>query len=391
VDSNAPAPSSTSLGARKKLAFGLLLSSLSLAFAELTLSALDGKVYFNRGLRRGGIITPYDPSTSAELWSDEFLVRYETNSFGFRDRSRAEKPIAGQQRLALLGDSFGEGWGVGQELSFAALVDRALGPEAELWNTARAGGCQVQQVFQARDVMERFAPSWLIIQLFDNDLTDNDTIHPRFPLTPSGDLGPLPSAYRPKHGPRAALKRWWRRRRLKLGLQQLRYWLAGRTRFAHRFFVPGRRSAPPEPSTLAAKDRRASVDWSEVPCLEYHAAVEAKPSTSSFVRQRRLLDQIYREASAQGVSIALIYVPDRRVFRDPRLVADDGRQNRHLANLKSFSRATDTPLLDLQSELRAHHPDPEALYFVGDGHFNTLGHARVAELVAPWLEGLLGR
>ena len=125
-----------------------------------------------------GVLIPYEPNSEADLLTDEFRVRYRTNRFGYRDRldRRAER-TPGVARIGLLGDSFAAGWGVEFEETFGDRFERATG--IEVVNAAKNGGCPLWFVPQARFVRERFAPDWLLVQIFDNDLDDNLDDHRR--------------------------------------------------------------------------------------------------------------------------------------------------------------------------------------------------------------------
>src|SRR5262249_13379683 len=146
--------------------------AFSLVLAELVARQATPEVYLQRRVRDAGVLIPYEPNTEADLLTDEFRVRYRTNSFGYRDRldRRAER-TPGVARIALLGDSFAAGWGVEFEETFGDRFERATG--IEVVNTAKNGGCPLWFVPQARYIRERFAPDWLLVQIFDNDLDDN--------------------------------------------------------------------------------------------------------------------------------------------------------------------------------------------------------------------------
>ena len=129
-------------------------------------------MYLQRRVRDAGVLIPYEPNSEADLLTDEFRVRYRTNRFGYRDRQdrRAER-TPGVARIGLLGDSFAAGWGVEFEETFGDRFERATG--IEVVNAAKNGGCALWFVPQARFVRETFAPDWLLVQIFDNDLDDN--------------------------------------------------------------------------------------------------------------------------------------------------------------------------------------------------------------------------
>ena len=54
---------------------------------------------------------------------------WTTNARGMRDREHPSEKTPGTVRMALLGDSIGAGWGVGDGLGFASLLERSPGVE----------------------------------------------------------------------------------------------------------------------------------------------------------------------------------------------------------------------------------------------------------------------
>jgi lysophospholipase L1-like esterase len=70
------------------------------------------------------------------FWSD--WVYFKRNNLGYMDRDFAAK-APGTYRILLLGDSFTEGAGLSREQTFGRLMERALGPHAEVYNLGHAG------------------------------------------------------------------------------------------------------------------------------------------------------------------------------------------------------------------------------------------------------------
>ncbi len=173
--------------------WALLLASLVFAFAlaEGAARSVVDDVYLERQIRSGGVFTPYEPHGRADLLTSEFRVGYRINRFGHRDREdRDEARTPGVARVALLGDSFGAGWGVSFEDTFGARFEATSG--IEVVNAAKNGGCPLWFVPQARFVTERFAPDWLLVQLFDNDPEDNVQFADRFALEVGDPVGDGP-------------------------------------------------------------------------------------------------------------------------------------------------------------------------------------------------------
>ena len=74
-----------------------------------------------------------------EKWDGKKQKRIFTNSIGFFDKKiRKVKKINNKKRILLIGDSFIEGSGIDYEKTFSGLLDKHLGEEYEILNSALA-------------------------------------------------------------------------------------------------------------------------------------------------------------------------------------------------------------------------------------------------------------
>jgi lysophospholipase L1-like esterase len=115
----------------------------------------------------------YDPKISYRLRpgqctfsGKEFSTRYMINRLGMRDdESSLDHP-----EIVVAGDSFAMGWGVGQEQTFAQIIERRSG--MKVLNSAIASYGTVREMKILRDVpLDRL--KYLIIQYCENDLEEN--------------------------------------------------------------------------------------------------------------------------------------------------------------------------------------------------------------------------
>lgn len=109
-----------------------------------------------------------------------FDVTYRSNAFGMRD---AETPMSGEtHRVVVLGDSFVEGWGVGDDARFTEVLERATGIEHLNFGTSGGFG-STQSYVLYKTLASRFSHDAVIFAILpDNDFADD---------TPSAeDLGP---------------------------------------------------------------------------------------------------------------------------------------------------------------------------------------------------------
>jgi hypothetical protein len=97
------------------------------------------------------------------------------NSFGFRDPPRSGIKQPGTFRIVGLGDSHMFGWGVAQDQTFVAVLERLLrqqsrGVNFEVWNTAVPGYNTVQEVEAFALRADELMPDLVVINYVDNDM-----------------------------------------------------------------------------------------------------------------------------------------------------------------------------------------------------------------------------
>ncbi len=270
------------------------------------------------------------PELRARFVRPEFDVVVEHGPDGFRAPGRP-LPRSGPT-LAVLGDSFVWGWGVGQgEVLTDHLAHRLDRPVRNLGLNA-AGTAQEMLLLESR---ASTAPEALLL-FFHNDLGDNTDARrgerPVFALE-GGVLASRP----PTRRRGGAL---FRRSRL-LSLVRLE---------VDRILAAGRGGAT---GTPVCDDPAA---W----------ALEAT---------------LLARAARVGPRLRLVYVPAASEL-EARSSCHDG--------LKAISDALGLPLLDLRPGLGAACPEGRGhgapCYFLRDGHWTARGHRAAAELLAAWIE-----
>lgn len=113
------------------------------------------------------------PHSEFKHVSPEYNLIYHANAWGMRDKDR-DKRSNGRKRVAVLGDSFIEGWGVETESRMSDRLEAATGVEHMNFGTSGSFGptqCLMLFAHLAKD----FQPSSLIISILpDNDFLDDD-------------------------------------------------------------------------------------------------------------------------------------------------------------------------------------------------------------------------
>ena len=127
-------------------------------------------------------------------------VVHTVNSLGLRDRERPLAKKADVTRIAVLGDSVVWGFGVPSDETFVTVLERELGPTAEVWNL----GVQATNTFNQKARYARLAPlihpDLTVVVVVFNDLQPHAE---HFRITKVGTLSieernaPFPDFMRP--------------------------------------------------------------------------------------------------------------------------------------------------------------------------------------------------
>jgi hypothetical protein len=103
-----------------------------------------------------------------------FEARYSSNSFGMKDKPRSFDKKG--PRVAVLGDSFAEGYGVDNRQTFSSLLEEkhfAAGTEFLNFGTSGAFGT-IQEWLLYKNFVRKFKPDVVLVAfLNNNDVTDN--------------------------------------------------------------------------------------------------------------------------------------------------------------------------------------------------------------------------
>lgn len=103
-----------------------------------------------------------------------FDVKYKFNSYGARDKERS---TSGQSRTLVFGDSFIEGWGVDQDKTLAAYLEKISGKEFLNFGNSGSGFAVLNEYILYRDFASKYEHDSVIVGLTTgNDFADNDPI-----------------------------------------------------------------------------------------------------------------------------------------------------------------------------------------------------------------------
>lgn len=324
-----------------------------------------------------------------------------TSRLGLRDRNHApgETP-----RVLGVGDSFTFGWGVEQNDTFLAHLERALrvglpSVRAGVWNAGLSYTSQAHQDELVRHVYDKIRPDAVVLAFSeDNDIDENIVWNPNLGHFP--ETGDIPreavDAYRDglrgvlvrdflfKH---SAVVRFFRQRHLRSSMA------AEVAALDARLQAHGLKGAPL--SRMVADEARR----------RFLQAFSNKYDDDWRVTEI-LLERMRRFVADRGSKLVLVRIPSRMSVEDPAWTAAKERfcgdaaagdggcgtlDRAHTARrLSAYASAHGIPYVDPEADLRASAERGEVVYLPEDIHLSRLGHARVGERLAALVVPLLG-
>jgi hypothetical protein len=329
------------------------------------------------------------PQARITFREPEFTVEVAINSHGLRDPERAYESPPSTFRILALGDSFVEGYTVPLSETVTQILERVLNGRSrfEVLNGGTAGYSTDQEYLFYHFEGVRYEPKIVVLFFYFNDILYNARARysggdPKPLLKQDGDRLVVTNAPVPAPAPESAPKLERARPR---GSALLR-WIQGRLRHgAPRLYnalatvglwAPVRHKPPPEQYAVYRRDGSPEI-------------------REAWMQTDLILDRLAREVEARGAHFLVVYVPSRFEVsdRDWSLTQFEyGMKDEHwdrrrvVERLEKSSQTTHFSLLDLTAALRGRdHGAFGGPYFVGDGHWNRLGHETAALEVAHFL------
>lgn len=360
-----------------------------LVVMETVATYVTPEVDLDRTLRHSGMLVPYEPGWEADLLTDEFRVRYRINSFGYRDRlDRTAERVPGKKRVVVLGDSFGVGWGVEFEKTFANRLEDSL--SVEFINASKNGGCPLWFVHQARHTREVFEPDLLLVQVFDNDPADNVHFKRTFHAQVGVPIGALPDRLQVDDSLLRRASRWWNQRALRRRFKRFKRYLETGVLTREWYVKPG---AMPDAKILTRAETIEKYDvdpldnwpaWNGESDFGFYAPSARERFAEPLRWQGDLLAQLFREAKAANLPVVLVYVPAYQPLMKKGTIEEHQAANPHWAILKAVCEEAGVPFVD-GVEVFGSLERPDLCYYARDGHCNADGHARLAEAIEACL------
>ena len=361
--------------------FGLLEVALHLVPAWSRATTRGERFAFSPYRPDGRLGFTLRPEVSVRHADRDFSVSVAVNTLGMRSPERGASKPAGTARILLLGDSFAFGWGVEQDETFGARLERLLtdrvGP-VEVLPAAVPGWSTDQHSIYLRTSGWALRPDLILLATGENDLAelslnrltlDEDRLPVR--VEPMWRMIDATGRMRYLGSGRAALPRApWPGETWLQDHSLLYHWL--RFRLAKASAAVAVRRALPSPPGWLASDPDLAIGRVSPDDLQRALAV----SPGFRLRYWRfLVEAMESEARARGIPLRMLLVAHSGETRP----ADPVLAGFHIACAARGGACFDSARVISAAETAQ-------LTFAHDPHWNREGHRRVGEALATWLE-----
>lgn len=286
-------------------------------------------------------------------WMCDGKNKERMNNEGFRDRDFTEAKSPGVKRIAVLGDSFTEGWMAPRGTAWPGVVEKELSPHVEVYNFGLANRSPLRYLALYDRVVRKYHPDWVIVCLYQNDLVEDENLR----LYVSFDSNGIPERFDFKryfrNTPRMPQTKGEKR------LDRLEWFLCQHSRLY------------PYAAVYLCVDTDFRKRTLEAP---KSADLDILWKTTS-----RYLETLNNLVRKDGAAFALAYAPD---------LGDFGNPNRLRVLAAPFAAFNRIPFFDANTFL-ANTNHPAALYIPNDGHLSVEGNKLYGKSIANWIQSLL--
>lgn len=302
-------------------------------------------------LRRPGY-NPFLQRRPHSEWTCDGRAPERMNNEGFRDRDFTEARSPGVARIAVLGDSFAEGWMAPRDAAFPRVAERELGPSFEVYNFSCANRSPVRYLALYDRIVRRYRPDAVLVCLYRNDLAEDEALRPYVAFDARG----VPSSFDYdryfRHTPRMPQTKWEKR------LDRWQWRLCQSSRLF---------------------PYAAAWLWVDP---EFRRRTLGAPPASS-------VEPLWRMTSDYLLTLKGLVAEDggRFLLALPPDLGDFGQPPPLRALALAWAEAQGVPFFCADAFLAL--KDPAALYVPNDGHFSPAGHAAYGRELAPWLRARL--
>ena len=366
----------------KKYLFYSVFTLINLVLFEVILTLFDPEAILVKGFDKEVLFRMY-PDKSGKVSSREYSVTVKTNRLGFRQ----EIGVFEKFDILAVGDSFTEGWGVEENEVYTSHINAK---KFRILNLGLHGSSPALFALQIPHYIKQFKPKKIIVQLFDNDLDDNDKIERFLEFTDTGEV----------KNPESRFMTSIFGERIYNFLKQLTL---------YRLFVRAYKFVKKEPSPiLYYKIGREP----KIKLLSHHESLKEFGKLSPlgseintkygnqfgfykdsnellwkerFRKNEIYLKQIVKICKGHNVEISFLYIPAKEFFAKRGILGDSKTDALSAFNSRNPHYLQVKALCDIE-RLNCHFvtdlfwgKDPESLFFPYDAHLNKKGHKILAE------------
>jgi len=367
---------------------GLLLLAFAAAAGEISLRLFSPQFSeIGFGYLEPSIKLRYRnrPDCRLRVKTDRFDGDFYTDSHGFRGKG-GNLSQARKERVLFVGDSFTYGIGVRAQDLFSAVLQKRLdrmNRDVEVINAGVVGYGTDQEYLYIKDLLNRFTPDLIVINMYANDPPDN--IWRALFYLQNGSLRENPSLVISATG---RLK-WW--------LEANSHLFIFLSKFLDREITKRGLwgDINPHLAILVAHSRilvDRFIEWpfyekphdfnSEHwhPLIEIHDFYSKKSGEENWhyawTLEKKLVEEIRNFLNGKGIPCLFVLVPMKG-----QVVGQAPLFDAFQKNMIGIFKALDVPFLDLREQM-AHRPE---LYLTHDGHWSIKGHALFADIMLEYL------
>jgi lysophospholipase L1-like esterase len=271
------------------------------------------------------------------------------NNAGFRDDDFSVERKEGTLRMAVIGDSFTEGWMAPRGTAFPFVLRNQLGSNLEVMNFGLANRSPAKYLILYRDIVRRYKPDFVMVCLFRNDLQEDAAVKDYLEFDSAGVPVRFDFERYARHTPRMPQTKWEKRR------DKWQWYLCKYSRVYPYAAVV---------LTIDPDFRRKHFKAAPTESLE-----QLWGDTEEYLRR---LEELCRQDSCR---LLVAYVPDLEDFQTPHPILDWSSQ---------WAKTNGVPYFDAAPFLKSQSPGK--LYIENDGHFNPEGHQAYGTSLAEWLK-----
>ncbi|MDX1960168.1 MAG: SGNH/GDSL hydrolase family protein [Leptospiraceae bacterium] len=367
----------------KKIGQVFIYIFVNLILFEFVLSFFDPESVIVKGFDKKLLFSMY-PNKKGRVVSNEYNVLVETNEFGFRQKLNQTYDVL------VVGDSFTEGWGVEEDEIFTTVLNKES--KQKYRNLGLHGSSPVLYALQIPFYLDQFKPKKLIVQLFDNDLDDNEKISNFLEFKQNGEVE------KPKQ-------------RLFANLVGESVYNFLKESTLYRLFAKiAKKILSIESPILYYKDGKEPkskifthdesikqygplqplgemIDKKYNGQFKFYSELSSRLWNERFFNNEIYLKQIVQEAKKRNVEISFLYIPAKEYFAKGGILGDCkdcteddlAKKNPHLELIELICKKEG--LNCFFGNKIFFNKDPESLYFPYDAHLNRKGHKVLAEFL----------